>query len=159
MASWIVFVVFGGAGVVMAAFGSWQWWRQRELLAEARPVAAVIVRSEVCSSRSHDTDRRQLRSTSTTSHTAEVRFAYEVAGRRHESERLRPNDIHTGHASHAAAAAELAPFPVGAEVQAWVDERRPEQAFLLAEPGAGPLVFLLVGLGLVPLAWFASRLV
>jgi hypothetical protein len=77
-----------------------------------------------------------------------------VNGVTYESDMFRPNVIGTGYASHADAAAELAPFPLGAKVSAWVDEAHPDKAFLILDKGTGPIVFMLVG----PLALAAAYL-
>jgi len=58
---------------------------------------------------------------------------------------LRANSIVTGYASREAAAEVLQPYPVGATVRALVDPSMPDKAFRLAEAGAGPVVFMIVG--------------
>ncbi|MFO0874149.1 MAG: DUF3592 domain-containing protein [Phycisphaerales bacterium] len=119
----------------------------------------MILRSEVRSSRSTDTDPRTLRDNSTTSHTADVLFRYELDGRTYESDLLRPSVIVRGFASAEGAMEELRAFPVGARVTAHVDPARPDKAFLIAEKSMGPLVFIIIGLLLPPIAWFAGKLV
>lgn len=159
MARIIVFIIFGGFGVFMFVVGVREFVQQRRLLDAARPVEAVILRSEVRSSRSSDTDSRTLRDNSTTSHTADVLFRYEIDGRAYESDLLRPSVIVRGFASSEGAAEEVRPFPVGATVKAFVDPSRPDKAFLIAERSAGPLVFMIIGLLLPPIAWFVGKLV
>lgn len=159
MAALVVFLLFAVFGLFLASFGLREWWLQDRLLQRARPIDVVITKSEVFVSRSHDSDRRPLRSNSTTSYRPDIAFAYEVGGRRYESEHWRPTCIVTSFASREAAAAELAPYPVGARVKAFVADFAPERAFLHAEAGRGPLVFVIVGLLVVPLAWFGSRLI
>lgn len=157
MAQIIVFLIFGGFGFVMLYVGVTQYFRQKRLLRRAVPVRATILKSEVFSSTSADTDPRLQRSTSTTTHRPEVRFRYEVNGATHESDLLRPNIIVTGYASREAAAAVLAPYPVGAEVSAWVDPETPDAGFLEAEAGAGPVVFMIIGVVLPPVAWWVGK--
>lgn len=159
MARLIVFIIFGGFGVVLLVVGIREFVAQRRLLAAARPIDAEILRSEVRSSRSSDTDRRTLRDNSTTSHTADVLFRYELDGRTYESELLRPSIIVRGHASAEGAMDELRPFPVGATVTAHVDPSQPDKAFLVAEKSMGPIVFIIIGVLLPPIAWFAGKLV
>jgi hypothetical protein len=159
VAGLVVFVLFAAFGLFLAAVGAREFFVQRQVLAAATPVEATITRSEVASSRSADTDRRTLRDTSTTSHTPEVEFTYEVNGVQYTSDLLGPSKIVRGYASADGAAEELRPYPVGAKVTAFVDPTRPERAFLGNEPSVAPHVFMLVGLLLVPVAWFASRLV
>ena len=149
----ITFVLFGGLGLMLLVVGTTQLWQQRRNMKHARSVLATIEHSAVVSHTSADTDGELLRSNSTTSHTPEVRFRYLVGGRTYRSERLYPSVIGRGYASVEAAQAELAPYPVDAQVQAWVNPAHPEQGFLRAEAGQGPLVFLVLGVVLPPLAW------
>ena len=159
MAGWIAFLLFAGFGCGLAVVGAREWVAQARRLAAARPIAATIVRSEVVGFRAADTDRRPLRDNGTSSYEAVVTFAYELDGREHRSDLWHPNAIVRSFASADGAAAALVDYPVGAVVVAHVDDREPDRAFLVAEPGAGPMVFVLVGGLLVPLAWFLSRLV
>lgn len=151
---WLFVILFGALGVMLVYVGVTQFFLQRRIAANARPVEAEITRSDVTKSVSMDTDRSVARNTSTTSYTPNVAFRYSVNGVTHESDMFRPNVIGTGYASHADAAAELAPFPLGAKVSAWVDEAHPDKAFLILEKGSGPIVFMLVG----PLALAAAYL-
>lgn len=157
MARIIAVIIFGAFGLMMLYVGLTQFVQQRRSMANAVPVDATIARSAVVSSESPDTDRRLNRSTSTTSHRADVQFTYSVAGQRYESDRLHPTIIARGYASAESAREELAPFPVGARVRAWVDPSHPGQAFLLAEKSAAPLVFIVIGLVLPPLAWVVGK--
>ena len=70
----LVFLVFGGFGVVMLYVGVTQFFVQRELTHNPSRVAATIVHSAVKQSKSADTDNRPLRDNSTTSYDPEVRF-------------------------------------------------------------------------------------
>ena len=70
-----------------------------------------------------------------------------------------PNVIAVTHASRESAAEALAPFPLNAKVRAWVDPLLPDQAFLIAEAGAGPVVFMVIGVILPPVAWFVGKYV
>jgi Protein of unknown function (DUF3592) len=81
MARIIVFIIFGGFGLVMLYVGVTQMVTQRRLLANAERVDAVIVHSDVFSSTSSDDDSRPLRSTSTTTHRPDVKFRYRVKGK------------------------------------------------------------------------------
>jgi Protein of unknown function (DUF3592) len=157
MAQIIVFLIFGGFGLVMLYVGVTQYFRQRRLLRRAQPVDATILKSEVFSSKSADTDSRLLRDNSTTTHRPELRFRYEVNGQTYESELLYPNIIGVGYASRESAAEVLTPFPVGAKVRAFVDPALPDQACLIAEAGAGPVVFVIIGILLPPVAWFVGQ--
>lgn len=151
---WIFVVMFGGLGAMLIYVGVTQYFLQKRIAANARPVEAEILRSDVTKSVTRDTDRSVTRNTSTTSYSPNVRFRYFVNGVRYESDMLRPNIIGTSFASHEEAANEIAPFPVGAKVTAFVDDGRPDKAFLILEKGAGPIVFMLVG----PLALLAAYL-
>jgi hypothetical protein len=155
----IVFVIFGGFGLVMLYVGLTQLITQRRLLADAERVDAVIVHSEVFSSTSSDTDPRPLRSTSTTTHRPDVRFRYRVGGGEYESDLMYPTIIVRTYASREAAAEALAPYPLQATVRAYVDPSLPDKAYLIASAGNGPLVFIIVGLLLPPIAWFAGKYV
>lgn len=151
---WIFVVMFGGLGAMLIYVGVTQYFLQKRIAANARSVEAEILRSDVTKSVTRDTDRSVTRNTSTTSYSPNVRFRYFVNGVPYESDMLRPNIIGTSFASHEEAANEIAPFPVGARVTAFVDDGRPDKAFLILEKGAGPIVFMLVG----PLALLAAYL-
>lgn len=159
MARIITFLIFGGFGLMLLYVGITQYWRQRRLLRNAVPIVATIVHSAVAGSRSADTDSRLGRDNSTKSYVPEVRFEYEFGGRRHSSTLLDPNIIARGFASHEAAAAELVPYPVGALVAAQVDPSLPEQAYLRPQAGNGPVVFIVLGVILPPLAWWVGQYV
>ena len=156
MAQIITFLIFGGFGLVMLYVGVTQWFQQRRNLANAVRVDAEIVHSQVFTSTSADTDSRLGRSTSTTSHRPDVRFRYQVLGTQFESDLLYPTSIVQGYAGRESAAAELAPFPLGAMVRAYVDRDQPEKAFLVPTATKGPMVFIVIGLVLPPLAWFVG---
>ncbi|HPF24551.1 MAG TPA: DUF3592 domain-containing protein [Hyphomonas sp.] len=151
---WLFVLLFAGLGAMLIYVGVTQFFLQRRIAANARPVDAEITRSDITKSVSMDTDRSVARNTSTTSYTPNVAFRYSVNGTVYESDMFRPNIIGTGYSSHEDAAAELAPFPLGAKVTAWVDEAHPDKAFLILEKGNGPIVFMLVG----PLAFAAAYL-
>lgn len=153
----IVLVIFGGFGVVLLYVGLTQFLQQRRLLANAERVDATITHAEVFSSTSSDTDSRVGSSNSTTTHRPDVRFRYRLHGHEYESDLLYPNIIVTSFASRNEAADVLAPFPVGAKVRAFVDPTLPGKAFLVASSGNGPVVFMILGILLPPLAWFVGR--
>jgi hypothetical protein len=157
MARIVVTLIFGGFGAFMFFYGLRQLLLQRRLLRNAIPVSAVITHSEVFSSRSSDSDSRPLRDTSTTTHRPDVRFRYEVDGRAYESDLLYPNSIVVTYASRESAAEALAPYPPGATVRALVDPAVPDRAFLVAQAGAGPAVFMIVGAAVPPLVWWVGQ--
>jgi hypothetical protein len=159
VAPMIVYAVVGGFGLVMLYVGLTELVAQRRLMACAVPVRAEILSSRVSESTSSNTDRRPLRSNSTTSYTSEVRFRYSINGATYESDLLRPTIIVQGHASRSGAEEEISAFRAGATVDAWVDPQTPERGFLIKGASAGPMVFALLGLLLPPLGWLASRLV
>ena len=159
MARIITFVIFGGFGFVMLYVGITQFFMQRRLLANAQRVDARIVHSEVFTSTSADTDPRPLRSTSTTTHRPDVKFRYQLAGTEYESDLLYPNIIVTSYASREAAAEALAPFPVNATVRAYVDPSLPGKAYLIPAARKGPVVFMILGVILPPLAWWVGKYV
>jgi hypothetical protein len=155
----IVFLVFGGFGVVMLYVGVTQFFLQRELTADPRRVTATIVHSAVKQSKSADTDNRPLRDNSTTSHDPEVRFTYTIDGKTYESDLLRPTIIVRTYASRSSAEKELEPFPLGATVEAYYGVRHPAKAFLVLEKSVGPVVFIVVGIVVPIVAWFARKLI
>ena len=81
MARIITFIIFGGFGFVLLYVGVTQYFQQRRLLANAERVDARIVHSEVFTSTSADTDRRPLRSTSTTTHRPDAAATRASSGR------------------------------------------------------------------------------
>ncbi len=151
---WIFVLMFGGLGLMLVYVGVTQYFIQKRIAANARTIEVEIFRSDVTRSESMDTDRSLTRNTSTTTWSPNVRFRYVVNGTPYESEMLRPNIIGTSFGSQAEAAEVIAPYPVGAKVLAYVDERHPDKAFLILEKGAGPVVFMLVG----PIALAAAYL-
>lgn len=155
----ITFVIFGGLGFMLLFVGAGQWLQQRRLLSRIVPIEAIITHSAVSSSTSANTDRRLLRSNSTTSHSPEIRFRYRFGGAEHESDLLRPTAIGVGYAAHDSAAEVIAPYPLGAKVGAFVNPAFPDKAFLIAEKGNGPIVFLVLGVILPPLAWVIGGLI
>lgn len=157
MARIITVIIFGGFGLFMLYVGVTQLAQQRRNLAHAEPIDAVVLKSEVFASTSADTDPRLLRSTSTTTYRADITFRYAIAGHTYESDRLYPSIIVQTFASHAEAAALTNAFPVGATVRAFADRTHPERAFLLKESGNGPVVFIVLGLLLPPIAWIVGK--
>lgn len=151
---WLFVLMFGGLGVMLVYVGVTQFFLQKRIAANARPIEVEIIRSDVTRSESMDTDRSLTRNTSTTTWSPNIRFRYTVGGAVHESDMLRPNIIGTTYASREEAAAEIAAYPLGAKVMGYVDDRHPDRAFLILEKGAGPLVFMLVG----PIALLAAYL-
>ena len=82
-----------------------------------------------------------------------------MSGQTHESDLLYPNVIAVTYASRESAVEALAPFPLKAKVRAWVDPSLPDQALLIAEAGAGPVVFMGIGIILPPVAWLVGKYV
>ena len=159
MARIITFVIFGGFGLVMLYVGVTQYFMQRRLMANSQRVDVRITHSEVFTSTSADTDPRMLRSTSTTTHRPDVKFRYSVAGTEYESDLMYPNIIVTAYPSREAAAEALKPFPLNATVSAYVDPSLPGKAYLIQAAGKGPIVFMIIGLILPPIAWWAGKYV
>lgn len=154
-----VWVVFGGLSVMLLYMGVTQFFLQRQIISRATPIEATIVKSEVFASISHDTDRRLNRNTSTTTYRPDVLFTYKVNGIEYQSDMIYPTVIVTTSPSREAAAEEIAPFPVGKTVQAFVDLQHPDKAFLVAEKTSGPVVFMIVGVLLIPVIWAVTRYV
>lgn len=152
-------LMFAGLGAMMLYVGVTQYVLQERIAAHARPIEVEIIRSEVTRSESSDTDQRIGRDNSTTTYAPEVRFRYVVNGDEYESAMMRPNIIETSYGSHEAAAAELAEYPLGARVQAWVDDAHPGNAFLILEKGVGPIVFMIVGFVALGVAFLAFRFI
>lgn len=157
MARIITFVIFGGLGLMMLYVGITQFVQQRRNLTNADRVDATIVHSQVDVSTTTDTDQRVGFSNNTTTYSPNVRFRYRVSGQEYESDRIYPTIIGRGYASTSDAAEVLAPFPVNAKVRAFVDPSHPEHAFLIADASNGPIVFIVLGLLLPPLAWFVGK--
>ena len=157
VAAIIVFIIFGGFGLMMLGVGVKQHFEQKRLLANARSVEVEIIQSEVFVSTSRDTDRGSSSSTSTTTYRPDLKFRYLVGGVKYESDRLYPTIIVRSFASRESAAEVLKPFPVGAKVKAFVDDTQPDKAFLIAQAGAGPIVFIIIGVLLPPVAWAVGR--
>jgi len=157
MARWIALIIFGSGGLVLLYVGVTQYFLQRRLLANASVIEALIVKSEIFKSVSADTDSRLGRSNSNTSYRPDVLFRYSHDGETYESDLLKPTIIVQSYASSESAAAELQPFPLGARVPAYLDVRNPDKAYLVQEGTAGPLVFIILGVLLPPIAWFVGK--
>ena len=157
MARWIALIIFGGGGLVLFYVGITQYFLQRQLLKDSIPIEVEIVKSEVFKSVSADTDSRLGRDNSTISYRPDVQFRYSYGGKDYESDLLRPTIIVQSFASKDNAEEELRPFRVGSRVRAFLNTQHPEQAYLLQESTAGPMVFMIVGLILPPLAWFVGK--
>jgi hypothetical protein len=156
---WVFVMMFAGLGAMMLYVGVTQYALQQRIAEYARPIEVEIIHSAVTRSVSGDTDPSLSRNTSTTTYAPEVRFHYVIDGRDYESAMMRPNIIETTYGSHEDAAAELADYPLGARVQAWVDDAHPENAFLILEKGIGPIVFMIVGLVALSVAFLAFRFI
>lgn len=159
IAQTITYIICGGFAVMFLYVGTTQFVQQRRNRANAEPIDATIVHSDVRESTTSDTDGRVGFSNSTTSYSPDVRFTYRVAGRAYESDRLYPTSIGRAYASRESAAEVLTPFPTGASVRAWVNPAHPEQAFLIDEKTSGPIVFVLLGCVLPLVGWFAGKIV
>ena len=155
----IVFMIFGGFGLMMLYVGATQFIQQRRLLRHAQPIEVVITHASVFSGTSSNTDTRLLRSNSTTTHRPELRFRYRLKGREYESDLLHPTSIAVTYASREAAAEVLAPYPLNAKVRALVNPAMPDKAFLDGTAGAGPVIFMVLGTTLPPLAWFIGAMI
>lgn len=156
MADWIMKILFtlmaAGLGSTLLVVGIRESILQRRTLAGARPFDATIVASTVRVSKSNDLGREPPRDRSTTSYSPDVRFRYDVDGRTHESDQLAPTVIGHGYASEADAQEVIRPYPVGARVTAYVDPDHPDRGFLQPVHSHAPLVFILVGAALLPIA-------
>ncbi|MBU6413199.1 MAG: DUF3592 domain-containing protein [Planctomycetes bacterium] len=141
-----------GLGLMLLIVGVREFILQRQSLTGVVPIEAVIVSANVVKSVSADTDPRLMRSTSTTSFSPEVKFRYTVDGKGYESDMLRPTVIGRGFASDEAAREEIAAFIPGSVVQAYVNPELPSRGFLIAERSSAPVVFMIVGTLLMPIA-------
>jgi hypothetical protein len=155
----ITYLICGGFAAMFLYVGVMQWWQQRRNLTHAEQVDATIVHATVTSSTTRDTDQRVGFSNSTTTHSPEVRFRYVVAGATYESTRLYPSIIERSYASAESAREQIAPYPLGATVRAWVNPAHPEQAFLIAERGNGPVVFIVLGVLMPVVGWLVGKIV
>ena len=88
-----------------------------------------------------------------------MKFRYRVGGAEYESDLLYPTIIVQTYASRESAAEALMPFPLTAAVKAYVDPTLPGKAYLIASAGAGPVVFMVLGLLLPPIAWLVGKYV
>jgi len=140
-------LIFGGFGLMMLYVGCTQWWLQRRLMRHAVPVTARITHSAVFRRPATDDDEIGTER-------PEVRFRYQVQGRSYESDLLHPTIILQGESC----ADVLAAYPLHASVMAWVDPAHPDKGFLRPQAGAGPGVFVAIGLLLPPAAWFIGAL-
>ncbi|MFT3685462.1 MAG: DUF3592 domain-containing protein [Phycisphaerales bacterium] len=151
-------ICLGFAGMFLVV-GTRQFFEQRTLLSNAEQIEVEITRSEVVVSKTEDTDRRLNRDNSTTTYRPEVEFTYLDRGVRYKSDRLYPTIIMRTFAGHDSAAEVLAPYRVGTKVKAHINRAMPDKAYLIAERGAGPVVFMSLGVLLLPIAWLVGKIV
>lgn len=138
-------LMLGGIGIMLIVVGVREYSIQRRAMATALPVDAVILSSQVRTTRSTDTDARLLRDNSAISHAPEVRFAYTLGGVRYESCQLYPTIIQRTYASAESAAEELRAYTPGAMVRAFADSSAPERGFLRLETSNNPKWFVVAG--------------
>jgi hypothetical protein len=144
-------IVFGVISLVMLGVGIYEYFMQRRLLANARPVKVTITESGVQVSRDVSTDGN---SGSSLSYLPTVKFRYELDGARYESTLLRPVLRVHGYTSYEFAAADLVSFPVGASVSAFVSPSHPDKAYLIKERSRTPMIFIIIGV-CIPVFIFA----
>jgi hypothetical protein len=134
-----------GAAAILAAFGV--FWcllvgvftlvlrssasKSEDAERRFRPVQASILSSRVDTRRSTGKDEHWM-------HRPAVRFAYEVDGRRHESETYGFDDTSSSDRGYAERV--VARYPAGRSVTAWYDPERPVVA-VLEKAVAGPVAF------------------
>ncbi|MFA6046433.1 MAG: DUF3592 domain-containing protein [Phycisphaerales bacterium] len=144
--------VFGVISLVMLAMGIYEFYMQQRLLANAQPVQVTITESGIVYSQDISTDNNG--GVPAPSYSPLVKFTYELGGTPYESSLLRPLITGRTYTSHAAAANELTPFPVGARIQAFVNPTYPDKAYLLKETSRSPVIFMIIGVT-VPIFIFA----
>ena len=156
----IVLLVFGGFGLFMLYIGATQFVQQRRLLSTAQPVDAQIVVSHVrtTTESSSSSSTGNFSSGHRTVHSPEVQFSYEFEGVSYQSDMIYPTIIGTSYGSFDSAQEELKPFPAGSQVKAFVSSAAPDKAFLKPVSGSGPIVFMIIGFVLPPIAWFVGKL-
>lgn len=138
----ICMLIFGGFGLTMLFVGSREWWLQRRLMRHAVPVTARITHSQRVERPGRDDEVGTAR--------PDVRFSYQVQGRRYESDRLHPTQILQPEDIDEV----LDTYPLHGSVVAWVDPAHPDKAFLRPQAGKGPGVFVAIGVLLPPAAWW-----
>lgn len=153
----VVVLIFGGFGLFMLYVGLTQYMQQRRLLTGAQPVEAEIIESTVKGSKVSTSASSESRITSTRTYEPVVRFRYSVGREQFESDMLRPTIIVRTYPSAESAREELAAYPVGARVTAHVNADRPDKGFLIPEASVGPLVFMIIGVLLPPIAVVVGR--
>lgn len=131
-------------GIGMAGFGTWSWFEEKRLLADAVEVAAEVLETRV----------ERKRSRRSTSYRPVVRFRFTLDGKTHESDRVTPLDF-SGTSSWADEM--VARFPVGSTPKAWVNPSSPDKAYLVKETSSKNLAVL--GIGVVVALACATALV
>lgn len=138
-------LVFGGLGIMLIVVGTRELFIQRDVMAKAVEVEAVVLSANVTTSTSIDSDQRLLRDNSTKSYVPEVRFAYTLGGVRYESDLLYPTVIVNGYASRESALAEIQEYTQGAKVRAYADASNPQRGFLRFQHSTNPQWFIVAG--------------
>lgn len=153
---YVVFAAFTAFAIFMFVHGVKEYFNQRALLSDPRPVEAKVLHSEVqkIESTSSFEDRNGRRKT-VLKYRPTVTFEYRVDGRRYESDRIWPADF-THDTDRAEAASVIAPYAKGATVKAFYAPKRPELAFLIEEYTAGPIVFMALGILVPVVVWVVT---
>lgn len=127
---WMFF--FMGIPAVLMVVGVSMITTQQDRLARYLPVPAVIVESEVRTSRG---------SKGSTNYHADIRYAYEVNGYKLSATQL--NAAGVTESGHDWAHGLVTAYPVGMKTTAWYDPAAPEEAFLQRYTAFDPYVFVL----------------
>jgi len=143
------FLIFGGMGLVFLVVGLKQWRLQHRLMRHASPVPARVVELEPLPP-DPDEPRSGPR--------RRFAFRYRIGGRSYDSDMIHPNAIVEGDGGQDGRAGTLAGHAVGASVMVYVDPTHPDKGFLTPRAGAGPAVFVALGLLLPPVAWWVGGL-
>ncbi len=144
-------------GLALCAAGclfTWVLWTSYQRASATRqwtPVTATVLSSQIL--------REQATPNSPEKYRAAIRYAYQIGGQKHESDRIRRADGPTGDLEKATNTREE--FTVGQPITCWVNPADPTFAILKHDTLAGlysiwfPLLFVFGG---AKMAWDAGRL-
>jgi hypothetical protein len=150
-----VFAIFAGFAIVMFVVGLRQFIQQRRLLANPQRVEVAIIESRVQEfiNTSNSDSRNEV-----TSYRPIVRFQYRIDHKTYESDLIQPSEVESDLGTMSAAREVIAPYPVGAIVDAYYAAALPGKAYLSPKSSTAPIVFMALLPVIAGAAWFLTGL-
>jgi len=126
-------------GLVVTAYGGYDYVQQTSAIDDAKPVEATIEETSIS-----ETDGRRSHY-----YSASVTFTYQYQGTTYTSDELYPGDIGATFDTRSEAVSAIKPYEENATATAYVDPDAPSERFLERQTTQGPLRMILGGALLV----------